>query len=83
MSELKTAPLPDDMTMIDVVSSNIASYGYSPSRSLLRVVFKNAVTWEYDNVPQSVINDLQVASSVGSYFSRYIKTTFSGHQVAT
>jgi len=69
------------MTMYSVVSSNIKCVGYDESSQTLGIIFKDGGSYEYRNVPESVFNDLRLASSVGKYFSQYIKDRYRCRKV--
>lgn len=59
-----------------VSSSNIASVGYSQATSTLEVGFHSGSVYQYRGVPAHLASALVSASSVGSYFARYIKGQF-------
>jgi hypothetical protein len=56
-----------------VVSSNIASIGYEPTRPILEVEFLNGSIYQYFGVPQHLYLGLMNASSHGEYLDAYIK----------
>ena len=65
----------EDFPMQSVVSSQIASVGYSPSTKELRVRFsKNGSLYSYSGVESEVYDRLISAPSVGQFFSAVIKS---------
>ena len=62
-------------------SSNIASYAYSPTRSVLTIEFKNGKFWEYERVPYLVFHQMKNAESKGQFFSQRVKPYYSGREV--
>ena len=61
-----------EIEMIPVVSSNVESIGYKEETQILRVKFLNGASYEYKNVPLMEFEQLNNASSVGSYLNRNI-----------
>jgi len=61
--------------MFEVVSSNIVSFEYL-SDNTLRVLFKHGGTYEYDDVPREVLDEVLGAESVGAAFSQLIKNNY-------
>jgi hypothetical protein len=59
------------MTMIQVNSSAIAAVGYDGYT--LSVEFHSGRTYDHPGVPYSVYAGLMNASSMGAYYSRYIR----------
>ncbi len=57
-------------------SSNIARFGYDEGSSTLSIEFKKGGTYEYFDVPQSVYEGMQAATSKGQYFAAQIKGVF-------
>ena len=58
-------------TMILVNSSAIRAVGYDGST--LTVEFHNGRTYDHPGVPDSVYREFMAASSMGAYYSRYIR----------
>jgi hypothetical protein len=59
-----------------VSSSNLRSVGYDTSTKTLEIEFNNGGIYQYDNVPQSVFQDLMNAASHGKYFNAHIKGVY-------
>lgn len=59
-----------------VVSSNVHSIGYDPSRRKLFVTFLHGGNYVYSNVPNSVFLAFLRAPSKGQYFHRNIKGVY-------
>jgi hypothetical protein len=56
-----------------VRSSAIDAIGYDDSTGTLVVRFKDGGTYEYSDVPKTRYVELMTASSLGSYFDRFIR----------
>ncbi len=56
-----------------VKSSNIDSIAYDPDTSEMQVRFRGGGTYSYAKVPQTVVDGLMNADSVGSHFHQHIK----------
>ena len=65
------------MDRVSVVSSVIASVGYSEEALLLDIEFRRGDIYRYDQVPSSVYEKLMEADSKGTYFNAYIKHAFA------
>ena len=61
---------------LQVESSNIDGWHYNAETETLLVRFKNLKTYAYHDVPQSVVDDLSTAESVGSYISKSVARAF-------
>jgi len=72
----------ENVTLVDVVSSQLKSIGYNKETSTLYVVFKNTgITYKYDDVPESVYNTLLTSSEVGKTFNSLVKGIYSFSKV--
>lgn len=71
------------MDLIPVESSNIRAVGYDAERKLLRVVFRDGVVYEGDDVSQELHAAFMAASSKGRFAARYLGTILkrAGHSV--
>ena len=69
------------VTMYPVSSSNIDEIGYDVTTSTLYIKFKNNRLYSYDNVPESVYDNLKSASSVGSFFHQNIRDVYVTHKL--
>jgi hypothetical protein len=68
-------------------SSNIASYAYSPKRSVLIVEYKNkagdiTATWEYAKVPPSIFESAKKAESIGGFIRGRVIGYFEGKKIS-
>ena len=54
-------------------SSNIARYKYDDRTRVLTVEFKNGGTYNYYDVPRTVFDQMNAASSKGGFLARNIK----------
>jgi hypothetical protein len=73
-----------DETIQTPDSSNIASYAYSPTRSVLTVEFKNkagaiVATWEYAKVPPVRKEDLDRVRAEGGSLGKFIRSRIIGY----
>jgi hypothetical protein len=66
----------NNIEMITVSSSNVASIGYDESNQTLYVSFLNNATYIYKGVPVHEFEGLRNAPSIGSYLHRNIKNLF-------
>lgn len=66
--------------MNTVKSSNIEAVGFDPETQRMTVQFKNGNTYDYDNVPQKVHDELVGAESVGRAFNSTIRGKFEGQK---
>jgi len=62
-------------------SSNVASYAYSPKRSVLTVEFKNGDVWEYEKVPPHIFEAMKKAPSVGKFLHERLKGYYDAFRV--
>jgi hypothetical protein len=69
------------MQLHPIKSSNIESIGHNAQTKVLRIKFSRGKTFDYSNVPDQEVLHLRTAVSVGSYFSKQIRTKFSGVEV--
>ncbi len=56
-----------------VISSSIASAGYSPEGSTLELEYRNGSVYQYFAVPRSVFDALLAAESKGTFVSEQIR----------
>lgn len=64
-------------------SSNLQSMEYDNSKKTLRLTFNiNNAVYEYYNVPQIVVYELQQAASAGSYFHKFIRDRYSYKRIS-
>lgn len=56
-------------------SSNLNSMEYD--QGTLRLTFNAGGVYEYYNVPQAIVSELQAAQSAGSYFHQFIREKYS------
>lgn len=64
----------EKITPYKVVSSNIDAIGWKPEALFIR--FNSGVTYTYDKVPESYLEAMRTAESVGKFFHRMIKGKF-------
>lgn len=70
--------------MHPVKSSNLESVGYDEKESILQVKFldrRSGKTYQYKDVPKMVYNEMVTASSIGSYFQKYIRPIYHYREV--
>ena len=73
--------MPDTEKFDAAGSSNIKTYAYSPSRSVLTIEFHSGSTWEYYKVPGHLFDEMKQAESKGKFLNSRIKGYFEGKQV--
>jgi hypothetical protein len=61
-------------------STNLKNMEYE--NGTLRLAFNAGGVYEYYNVPQAVVSELQQAQSAGSYFHRFIRERYAFKKVA-
>ncbi len=59
-----------------VQSSSLKSVGYDAGTKTLEIEFHDGGLYQYFNVPAVVHRDLLNASSIGQYFTYFIKDSF-------
>lgn len=69
------------MSVVDVVSSNIARVAYDDVESKLYVEFKSGGVWVYIGVPYEVCLEMVGAPSVGVFFHRNVRSKYAAHSV--
>lgn len=69
------------IAMHPVSSSNIAEIGFDENISVLYIRFNNGQLYSYDDVPESVYNDLQPVPSIGRYFHQNIRDIYVTHKL--
>lgn len=69
------------MERTSVVSSNIASIGYSEDEQILEVEFLKGGVYQYTGVPRYVYESLMGAGSKGEFFAANIKNSFPFYKV--
>ena len=67
--------------MIPVNSSQISYIGFDDENNKLYVTFNNNKTYEYLDVPYSVWKELKSSDSIGSYFTKNIKTKYQYKEI--
>ena len=68
--------------MYPVKSSQISYIGFDDEENKLYVTFaKTNKTYEYQEVPYTVWKDLKESTSVGSYFSKNIKSKYQYKEI--
>lgn len=63
-------------------STNLQSMEYDSPAKKLKISFNAGGTYEYYNVPQIVVYELQAAASAGSYFHRFIRDKYKYKRIA-
>lgn len=62
-------------------STNIAGYLYHTSAKRLFIEFRSGRIYGYLDVPQSVVDDLEVAPSKGKFFNADIKDAYAWEEI--
>lgn len=66
---------------VPLQSSNLAAARHSLVDHLLEVRFTSGTTYRYYQVPETVFEDLLVASSAGKFFAQQIRKRYQATQV--
>jgi len=70
-----------DIEMQEVSSSNISAIGYDVEEMILRIEFNTGRTYDYEDVPEYVYENLENADSIGSYFYKHIRNNYEGKEI--
>lgn len=62
-------------------SSNLESYEYDAETETLTISFKSGSSYQYDGVPQAVVERLASAASPGKYFFAAIRDSYPYEEV--
>ena len=69
------------MSRVEVTSQSLASVGYEPTTHTLEVEFRSGAVYHYREVPFRVAKALATATSVGGYFSRFVRERYAYERV--
>lgn len=80
-------PIEDDepsAEMVDTPNSTcFLSIGYDEDTETLFVQFRDSGSvYAYDDVPQSIYEELNEADSMGGYYNEYIKGNYTAHRLS-
>ena len=64
-----------------VSSSNISYIGYDNNTQELYIKFIKGDTYKYDNVPEQVFKEFLDSSSIGKYYSTYIRGKYTSTKI--
>jgi len=64
-----------------VMSSSLASVGYSPKQTTLEVEFKHGAIYRYLDVPADVFRAFLSAESKGTFFNHAVKDRYSHQRI--
>ena len=70
-----------DVDRVPVDSSSVVSVGYSPTKYILEIEFKNGRVYQYKQVPAATHRLLMQATSIGEFVNRVIKPRFEAVRV--
>lgn len=68
------------MNRTHVASSSMRSVGYDPDTETLEIEFDNGI-YQYQDVPETVYQELMAAESLGLYFVEKIKDQYRFERV--
>lgn len=74
-------PIPNNVTMQDVTSSNLKRIGYDGPTKTLFVEFTDGNAYKYSKVPQEKYNALFSAASVGKFFTAEIRSKYQFEKI--
>lgn len=66
----------DEITMIEVTSTNVAKVGRNPETKEVRVEFKSGITYKYEDVPDELWDEFAETfdgGSVGAFFQANLR----------
>ena len=64
------------LILSSVKSSNVKAVGYSKNTGILGVQYPDDSLYLYANVPETIFDELQAATSVGSFLAKNVKDKF-------
>lgn len=70
-------PIPTNVEMQPVESSNIGAIGFDAEEKVLYVRFKNGGEYSYNGVPDRIWEGLRTAASHGGYLASMIKGKYA------
>lgn len=62
--------------MMKVMSKAFSDISYNDRERILTVIFNDGAVVDYLDLPQAVFEELQAASSMGSYFNKEIRPNY-------
>ena len=65
----------------NVLSSSIKSVGYDSENEILEIEFRRGAIYQYSEVSLETVNELMLADSTGSYFSKNIARNYKYKQI--
>lgn len=65
----------------EVQSTSLASVGYDANARVLEVEFRSGAVYHYHDVPYRIAQGLARAQSIGGYFMRAVRNSFSYERV--
>lgn len=68
-----------EVTMTQVESSNVKSYGYDPVTGTLVVVYQGDVRWDYVKVPLERKTEMDQINAEGGSIGKYIHARIKGY----
>ena len=63
-------------------SENLSSLGYDAASQVLEIEFRNGRVYQYEGVPQRLVDELLQTPSKGQYFNSQIKGRYSYHRIS-
>ena len=70
------------MDRVPVESSNLASVGFDPKKSVLEIQFNSGSIYQYFGVPQAVHTGLMAADSHGQFFHKFIRNIYQYSRIS-
>jgi hypothetical protein len=69
-----------NISMQEVVSSNISAIGYDETNKELHVIFKSSGTYVYSGVEKNVFDAFSISESKGRFFNSTIKPGYKTYR---
>lgn len=61
---------------VDILSTNIINATYHTEAKILTILFKNGVSYEYEDVSWEIFTKLRMSESQGKYFNEHISKKY-------
>lgn len=71
----------EDVSKVDISSSNISAVAHDEKDKVLRVWFNNGAVYDYVSVPRSTYTGLIGAESAGKYFHAHVRNAFEYRKI--
>lgn len=73
---IKRTTIEGTKIICEIDSTNLARTEYDTESKKMVVVFKNGISYEYDDVPHNIYAQLRLSESQGKYFNTNIAKSY-------